>query len=440
MVYSENHSFFSLREARMKDWLTQALSLTRNRSFCLLLLCVLVIGSPSVAHAGGLNEVITNLYGGDGFQTDPSFAGNRANDFGSAVFESFNELTSGIGAQTGQFAVNSIASAYRFDVERGVPVEVVKSLGPLFSERADTLGKGRLDFQVVWSHANYRKFNGQSLSSLSANVSPTVPQGLPPNAPGFDEQLRIDLDVDVITNFVGFFGTYGLTDNWDVNILVPLINNRIKARAQATMLDSAGVPCTLGGNCTGIYVINGIAPGTGDPSQDTMSGDKTGIGDILLRTKYIFLKNHEILPDLGFRGAISIPTGSEKNFMGAGDFKFEGMAVASKYYSTPIGIIGPHINTGLLLVNNRSDLNLFLYVTGFDLAPVPNFAFSLDLLGRHELHDRDNIGKNIVDLAPGFRWAPYPNTLVQAAVQLPLNKNAGLRPDAVWTFGLGTTF
>jgi hypothetical protein len=394
---------------------------------------------PSMTQAKDLEDVIPDLYGGDGFQTSGLSAGNRPNDFGDAVFESFNELTNGIGAQIGQFAVNSTVAAYRFDVERGVPVEVTKSLGPLFGERADTLGKGRFDFQVVWSNANYKKFNGQKLSSLSADVPPTAP-GIPPGSPGLDEQLQINLNVEVITNFVGFFGTYGLTDNWDVNLLVPLVHNKIKAKSKATMLDANGVPCTQGGNCSGVYVINGTAPGTGDPSKDSSSGDKTGIGDVLLRTKYNFLKNHETLPDLGVRGGVSFPTGNEDNFMGVGEFKFEGLAVASKYYSSPIGIIGPHVNTGIVLVNDKSGLNLFTYVAGFDLAPIPVFAFSLDLLGRHELDDKDNSGKDIVDLAPGLKWAPIPNTLVMAAVQLPLNKNEGLRPDAVWTLGLGGTF
>lgn len=412
----------------------------RVRPLGLLLVLTMFFISPYITQAKNLDDVIPDLYGGDGFQTDPSFAGNQNNDFGKAVFDSFNALTNGIGTQIGQFAVNSTVAAFRFDVERGVPVEVTKSLGPLFGERADTLGKGRFDFQVVWSNANYKKFNGQKLSSLSANVPPTVP----PFGTTTGEQLRIDLDVTVITNFVGFYGTYGLTDNWDVNILVPLIHNKIKAKAKATILDANGIPCSPAPpnsvNCDNFYVIDGTTPGTGDPSKDTSSGDKTGIGDILLRSKYNFLKNHETLPDLGVRGGVSFPTGNDKNFMGVGEFKFEGLAVASKYYASPIGMIGPHVNTGIVLVDNKSELNLFTYVAGFDLAPIPAFAFSLDLLGRHELDDKDNSGKDIVDLAPGFKWAPYPNSLVQAAVQLPLNKNEGLRPDAVWTVGLGGTF
>ena len=424
----------------MTYWRMQNFSCRRIQPLAYFLLFAMAVTCPTVTQAKNLEYVIPDLYGGNGFQTDPNFAGNRSNDFGNAVFDSFNELTNGIGAQIGQFAVNSTAAAFRFDVERGVPVEVTKSLGPLFGERADTLGKGRFDFQVVWSNANYKKFNGQKLSSLREDLSPTAGPGTPPNAPGLDELLRINLNVDVITNFVGFFGTYGLMDNWDVNLLVPLINNKIKAKAKATMLDANGVPCTQGGNCSGIFVINGTAPGTGDPSKDSSSADKTGIGDILLRTKYNFLKNHEILPDLGVRGGVSFPTGNKDNFMGVGEFKFEGLAVASKYYSSPIGMIGPHVNTGIVLVDNKSELNLFTYVAGFDLAPIPVFAFSLDLLGRHELHDKDNSGKDIVDLAPGLKWAPFPNTLVQAAVQLPLNKNEGLRPDAVWTLGLGGTF
>ena len=56
------------------------------------------------------------------------------------------------------------------------------------------------------------------------------------NDPSLDEILRINLNVDVITNFVGFFGTYGLTDNWDVNVLVPLIHNQIKAKSRPPCL------------------------------------------------------------------------------------------------------------------------------------------------------------------------------------------------------------
>jgi hypothetical protein len=424
----------------MNDWLRQNSSPQRIQLSILLVLLIWTLSFPFATQAEDLIDVIPGLYGGDGFQTDPTIAGNRNNDFGIAVFNSFNRLTNGIGAQTGQFAVNSTVAAYRFDVERGIPVEVIKSLGPLFAERADTIGKGRFDFQVVWSHANYQKFNGESLSSLSARVSPTVPPGLPPNAPGFDEQLQVNLDVEVITNFVGFFGTYGLTDKWDVNLLIPLINNQISADSRATILDPNGIPCTQGGNCSGIYVINGTAPGTGDLPTDRSSGEKTGIGDILLRTKYTLLEHHEFLPDLGIRGGVSFPTGNEDNFMGVGDFRFQGLGIASKYYSSPIGIIGPHLNAGAVFVNNQSGQNFFTYIGGVDYAPVPIVALSLDLIGRHEFNDKDDIGKDIIDLAPGIKFAPYPNTLVQAAVQLPLNKNEGLRPDAVWTVGLGATF
>jgi hypothetical protein len=226
---------------------------------------------------------------------------------------------------------------------------------------------------------------------------------VPSNDPSLSERLRIDLDVTVITNFVGFFGTYGLTDDWDVNILVPLINNKIKAKSKATMLDANGVPCTQGGNCSGIYVIDGTAPGTGDPSKDTSSGDKTGIGDVLVRTKYNFLKNHETIPDLGVRGGISFPTGNENNFMGVGEFKFEGLAVASKYYATPVGMIGPHLNSGIVLVNNKSDLNLFTYVAGFDFAPIPVFALQRRNIYAVRVHAPARHGKGLSDPCPWHR-------------------------------------
>ena len=426
----------------MKEPRKPKMTCGRHFPMAIAILASLLIFCGSIVHAKDLKDVIRGLYGGNGFQTDPNFAGNRANDFGQEVFNSFNRLTNGIGSQTGQFAVNSTVAQYKFDVALGVPIEETKSLGPIFAERSDTIGQGRFNFLVTWSYADYKKFNGQNLSSLSEKVPPSPQPGTPPNAPGLDERLLVDLNVQVSTTFVGFFTTYGVTDNWDVNLLIPLVHNMIKAKAKATMLDANGVPCTQGGNCSGIYVIDGTYPNSpnGDPSRDSSSKEKTGLGDILFRTKYNFLKNHDILPDLGVRGDISFPTGDKDDFTGIGDFRFGGLVVASKYYSSPIGAIGPHVNAGVNLVDNQSDRNNFFYISGFDVAPLPTLALSLDVLGRHEFNDRDNSGKDIVDLAPGFKWSPYPNSLVQAAVQIPVNKNEGLRPDAVWTVGVGGTF
>ena len=64
----------------------------------------------------------------------------------------------------------------------------------------------------------------------------------------------------------------------------------------------------------------------------------------------------------------------------------------------------------------------------------------INFLGRHKLENRNGIGADIVDFAPGFKWAFYKQYLLQSVVQIPVNKNEGLRADAIWTVGVGATF
>ena len=420
-------------------WVQNVLKLASTFSLFLLVSMTVTVLVPGPTQAEKLKDVIPGLYGGNGFQVTASGGGGSTSaDFALNSLNDLNDLTNGITSQLGQFAVNSTVGGVTFDMERGIPVEVSQSPGPLFGELANTIGKGRLNFQVNWSYAKYDKFNGQNLSSLETTAQASLQPGQQPTT----DQLKTVTDVTVITNFVGFYGTYGLTDFWDVNLVVPIVTTKLKAKANSQLVDANGIPCPQQpgggtGNCSGRY---SIVPGQFDSPKDTRSSESTGIGDIILRSKYRFLEEHPIAPDLAVRGDVSFPTGNEDNFQGLGDFRFAALAIASKYYSSPIGMIGPHVNTGVSIVNNQSSRNAFTYVAGFDVAPVPTVAVSLDLLGRHELNDKDNSGKDIVDLAPGFKWAPYPNTVVQAAVILPLNINEGLRANQTWTAGFGGTF
>lgn len=418
---------------RKRVWFNQLVKPASTVS--LILVVSMTVLFSVTAQAEKLKDVIPGLYGGNGFQATLQGGGGVTTDFETTSLSDLNNLTNGIGSQLGQFAVNSTVGGVTFDMERGIPVEASKSPGPLFGELANTLGKGRLNFQINWSYAKYDKFNGQNLSSLETFAPAPTGQGqnLKP------DQLKTTTDVDLITNFVGFYGTFGLTDRWDVNLVVPIVTTKLKASANSTLINGqTGVPCSqAGAGCSNQYQI---VPGSGDKAKDSNSAESTGIGDILLRSKYRLLEDHPVIPDLAVRGDVSFPTGNEDNFQGLGDYRFAALAIASKYYASPIGMIGPHVNTGVSIVNNQSSRNAFTYVAGFDVAPVPTIALSLDLLGRHELNDKDNSGKDIVDLAPGFKWSPYPNTVVQTAVILPLNINEGLRANQIWTAGFGGTF
>src|SRR5262245_50172480 len=48
----------------------------------------------------------------------------------------------------------ALGFTYRFNFELGVPERSSDSLGPVFVERADTVGRRRLDVGLVYLHAN----------------------------------------------------------------------------------------------------------------------------------------------------------------------------------------------------------------------------------------------------------------------------------------------
>jgi hypothetical protein len=323
-------------------------------------------------------------------------------------------------------------TGYTYDPETGEPLQQVKSLGPIFGERANTIGKGRFDFQMTFTRADYTQFNGTSLNNQTIefkHVDVNPPSGVG-DIPFENDTILVNLNIDIIQEVAAAFMTYGITDNWDVNLVIPYVHNNIKVKAHGEIIRDG----VKGANADHRF------GGTGDPQDSTTSGDSTGIGDIIVRTKYNFLKGHRLLPDMAVRGDVTFPTGDEKDLQGTGNLAYRGSLIGSKYYPTAIGPWGPHANLSLQFVENHSELNNFSFIAGFDVAPHPRFSLAVDFLGRYELDDKDGIAKDLIDFAPGFKWAFYKQYLLQGVVQIPMNKGEGLRADAIWTVGVGATF
>ena len=50
------------------------------------------------------------------------------------------------------------------------------------------------------------------------------------------------------------------------------------------------------------------------------------------------------------------------------------------------------------------------------------------------------IGDHLVDLALGVKLNPFRSFIIGGNVSLPLNRDEGLRADAIWTIGAEYTF
>jgi Putative MetA-pathway of phenol degradation len=234
----------------------------------------------------------------------------------------------------------------------------------------------------------------------------------------------VDLDLTIREDVFALFATYGLTRNWDVGVVLPIVHLHLRADAQATIVRNSPIS----------QRVHNFGPQS-DPPRSTGGGDETGIGDIILRTKYNFLRDRPRWPDLALVGDIKLPTGDEDDLLGTGDTNLRALLVASRSF----GWLTPHVNFGFEWTTAGSEQNNVRYVAGVDARVHPRLTVAVDVLGRWEPNG-DGIGDQIVDLGLGAKWNIFQTFLLNAGVQFPLNRNEGLRANVIWTVGIENTF
>src|SRR5262245_3640406 len=212
------------------------------RGVLVLLLASLIWESPT-AGAGGLKNVVRDLYGGDGIllQPSPPPFPSHAPHFTASSLQGLDTLNAAITSNLGLFAFNSTVAGFTFDIERGIPVRTTESLGPLLAERAPTLGAGRLNVAFAYTRLDFKRFQGQPLSDLSLTFQheDLNGNGIRDTTGIFSfesDEISVDLDLKIQEDVFAFFATYGLMRNWDVGIVVPLVHIHIRADAQATIV------------------------------------------------------------------------------------------------------------------------------------------------------------------------------------------------------------
>jgi hypothetical protein len=394
---------------------------------------IAMVLASGAGRAADLQNFVTNLYGGDGINLSSQggpFAAVHAAHFSADSLEAFTLLNSAIASTAGQFAFNSTFTGISFDVATGVPVETQDSLGPLLAESAPTLGKGKFNLAFGASRIKYDRIDGQDLDhivldfphedccSFQNGIQRPPPDGV---LSGFETDLvRVNLDIDLEYDVYAFFANYGLTDRWDVGIVVPVISVDANARAHAEVVAVSG---------TTIHSFFG----QDELQNSSTGGSKTGIGDVVVRTKYNFLRDHGAVPDLAFLAQVTAPTGDEKNLLGTGETRYKAGLIASKRY----GAFGPHLNVAYEASTGPDYLDNLSYAAGFDVRVSPKFTAGLDLLGRYN-PDQEQVDNSVLDVALSAKWNPFraANAPLNAYVIVPANRDHGLRSDVVYGVGI----
>jgi hypothetical protein len=388
---------------------------------------VLLAGSH--AHAEKLNTLIPGLYGGDGISLAGVEGGpfpSHAPHFSVQTADTFNQLNDIISAQIGAipFASSGGGFAFRYDEDLGTFVQVAESFGPIYAERADTIGKGRFNANLSFTGFKYDEYLGEDLDNFTV-VALHEPHTLPPDdvRTSFElDTVDIAMNLDITINAVVFAGTYGATERLDIGFLLPFADVDMRVATRATVVKSPDNPIPVD--------VHTFEDGPESPN-DNASGSARGLGDVLLRAKYHWLQSEQ--HNLAVAVQLKTATGDDEDFLGTGDTTLRPLLI----YSRTFGSFTPHVNLGYEVNFNDSDQNSIEYAAGFDFG-VQKFTVALSVLGSRELGG-DGIADSIVNGAAGVKWNPFGNYILTANLLVPLNDD-GLRSDLIGTIAFERNF
>lgn len=390
----------------------------------------------SESSAKKLRDLIPGLYGGDGIILADPPAGSpfpsHSPHFTIASTDAINRLNDQISAEIGVFPFNSSVGSFtfKFDPALATFVRTTETLGPIFAERATTLGRGRFSFNASFSYFKYDQFEGDNLNDIQV-AAQHQPDVLPPNdeRTSFElDTVRIDVDLDIRVWLLPLAATYGITDRLDVGIIVPIVRVAMDVNTHAAVVVSPDNPFPTAHTFVG---------GPESP-DDSASGDATGLGDIVLRAKYHLIKSEAI--DLAGSLLVKLATGDEDNFLGTGDTTVRPFLILSRTFANflvPSINFSPHLNIGYEFNLDNSSRNTVEYVIGFD-AGSRKFVFAWELIGSHETNG-DGIGTDILTTSVGVKWNPFKQFLLFANALVALN-DEGLRADVIPSFGAEYSF
>jgi hypothetical protein len=439
--------------------------------------CVISAFVPSLlpAQGGGLREKISELFifgpgeeplflAGSASPNNPASLQAHGSHFIPASAQSnasvISFITDAISGSVANLPIGSTSGGETFRIVGGLPVPTSTSSGPIFAERAQTLGRGKLLAGVSRSGFRFSTIRGVDMRNINLTFTH---QNV--DFPGCSEQfgancakmgvpvlendvinfrLSLDLDVRVTSAYL----TYGLTDRFDVGAVIPVVQTRLHGESQASV-------SPFGGTSAAHYFA-------GSPTDPVLSasrqveGTATGLGDVALRMKV----NLRSTQTTGFAMLMDgrFPTGSSKDELGSGSFAGRGVAVFTGSY----GDFSPHANVGYLYRAGKRQNDAVLGTGGFDYRMAERVTLAADLVSELQVGDSKltlpapvhyqapfnrtvrvtdipDTRDDIVNGSFGFKLVPGKNVTIVLNSLFPLNRG-GLRADLIYTAGVEYTF
>jgi hypothetical protein len=421
-------------------------------------LCGAVTGSAQSSDKLAL--LIPGLYGPDGLKVDsqarlPDGSTHSAH-FNSAFQAEFTQFNIALASQLAAVPLPSPASGftYTFDSTLGVFQRSTQSFGPILTERAETIGKGKFSFGISYQRFTFDSLEGVDLGSVPAVFTHDGSQ----LGGGRSDLVVTTNSIEASVNQSVTFLSYGLGSHLDLSLAVPFVTVDLAARSDASIqrVGTAATPATHFYDDTATY---------GATRVYSRSSQASGIGDVVLRLKGTPFQGEA--GALAFGIDVRLPTGDEEDFLGLGTVGLRPFLAASFSH----GKVAPHVNFSYLwngesvlggdvATGTKGDLpDQITYAVGLDMGVAKRLTLAFDFVGTYVMDSPRLVRQtftaangqafpqigfvtesyNLANAAAGLKWNPAGRLLIDFNVLFKLD-SAGLRDDITPLFGIEYAF
>jgi hypothetical protein len=361
----------------------------------LIVMCLLTFASNARAQdpfiiyspVQNLATLFTGLFGPQGLKVDSeaTLPGEQPHTahFNSDFQSNFDKFTTAIVGQLVTVPLPTPASGftYELDPETGVFKRSTESFGPILSERAETVGAGRVSIGFT-----FQRFSFQSVEGLDLDRVPAV--FTHDNAQLLGGRQDVITTVNSIEASVAQYTTYltvGITDRFDISAALKILDNNLTVSSQATIH-------RLGTTNELTHFFRQADGEIGTERDFRATGHATGIGDTTVRLKANINQRNRRAFAAGID--IRLPTGDQVNLLGTGTAGLSPFFI----FSGTVQRVSPHLNASYqwngqsILAGNPATgesaefPDQATYALGADVAINPHVTLALDALGSYYMN------------------------------------------------------
>ena len=187
-------------------------------------------------------------------------------DFLESSLEHFGNLGQRLKMEANKPRIRPFLAAWVYDVEEETFTVADRALGPMLAERPHTLGKGKFSLGLSYQQIKWDRLDGRTLSGgFSDDPDETVA------APVFDptkqldfrsahqdingdgrltgqetDFLAVNVGMKLVSRFIDVFVEYGLTNDIDLGIALPIAYTEIEIKADAAITQDPRVIAAFG--------------------------------------------------------------------------------------------------------------------------------------------------------------------------------------------------